>query len=176
MHTRGSGNQPPTTATSNTKILGKSCHATEQQHPAGLIPRNQPLYAHTRACARASLLVGWRGRRTVTDASSRELKSIINIFRSIFPSQCNFKTFQPRTLRELFQYVELLYRYIIHELHSTLKIYTLEKKRERGGGSAPSRSSGINWNHNIYTWKDGRLFHPGESNTFIPPPRLIVRL
>ena len=30
--------------------------------------------------------------------------------------------------------MELLYRYIIHELHSTLKIYTLEKKRERGGG------------------------------------------
>ena len=29
--------------------------------------------------------------------------------------------------------MELLYRYIIHELHSTLKIYTLEKKRERGG-------------------------------------------
>lgn len=30
------------------------------------------------------------------------------------------------------------------------------------------KSTEVNTNHNIYTWKDSLLFLAGESNTFIP--------
>lgn len=42
------------------------------------------------------------------------------------------------------------------------------RKRASALQCLDQKSTGVNTNHNIYTWKDSRLFLAGESNTFIP--------
>lgn len=84
VRTRGSGNQPPTTATSNTKILGKSCHA-EATTPDGLIPRNRPLCAHARLLSLHSLAGTGDGDRCIKARITRRnlLKKLLEKFEAI---------------------------------------------------------------------------------------------